>query len=250
MKESKLTFLWCVFVVLMLCIIFSMASCIPKDESDPIPVERHEQIRDIPLEPKEYEPVFEQAEFIKDGYSSMTEWFDDMQRKHYDSMGVARTIIDMYSDVITDEQIAKLNEYEEIMTTTWSKTEYDEANKAFEEIFYECDAAMSAYLAPKYSGSSYTGGGFDIPYNFQQMGVLNDSDYRYTYYSSNVLYHYRTPEWTLGSDGIYRDAAGRVVVASDAYPEGTVVQSELFGECIVLDCGVGRTDTLDVYVGW
>lgn len=253
MKESKLIFYWCVCVLLALFALFWIVSCSgEKEEAGPTPLEIDEPIYDIPLVKEEYIPVFQQAEFIEYGYEDMAAWFNDMKIKNADAMGVSDSLIEMFADVITDEQIAGFREYEEIMTTTLSIDEYNKASEAFDAIFYECDAALSAYLAPKYAqpNSGYSGGGFDIPYNFRQMGVLNDSDYRYTYYSSNVLYHYRTPEWTLGSDGIYRDSAGRVVVASDAYPEGTVVQSELFGECIVLDCGVGRTDTLDVYVGW
>jgi septal ring factor EnvC (AmiA/AmiB activator) len=86
--------------------------------------------------------------------------------------------------------------------------------------------------------------------NFKQAGVLYDSQYRYTYYSSKVLHHYKTSQWTAGSDGIYRDSNGRVIVASDTYAQGTVINTELFGECVVEDCGVGRSDTLDVYVNF
>lgn len=85
--------------------------------------------------------------------------------------------------------------------------------------------------------------------SFQSDGVWQDENYRYTWYSSNVLYHYRTPEWTAGSDGIYRDAEGYVVVASSDLPQGTVVDGTPFGACKVYDSGCA-SGTLDVYTNF
>lgn len=69
-----------------------------------------------------------------------------------------------------------------------------------------------------------------------------------TFYSSNVLYHYRTPEWTLDEEGFYRDSEGRYVVAASDMEHGTVFQGSK-GECIVLDCGCAPGIT-DYYVNW
>ena len=85
--------------------------------------------------------------------------------------------------------------------------------------------------------------------SFQSDGVWQDENYRYTWYSSNVLYHYRTPEWTAGSDGIYRDAEGYVVVASSDHPQGTVIESTPFGAAKVYDSGCA-SGTLDVYTNF
>lgn len=85
--------------------------------------------------------------------------------------------------------------------------------------------------------------------SFQSDGVWQDENYRYTWYSSNALYHYRTPEWTAGSDGIYRDAEGYVVVASSDLPQGTVVEGTPFGACKVYDSGCA-SGTLDVYTNF
>lgn len=84
---------------------------------------------------------------------------------------------------------------------------------------------------------------------FESDGVWQDENYRYTWYSSNVLYHYRTPEWTAGSDGIYRDSDGYVVVASSDLPQGTVVEGTPFGACKVYDSGCA-SGTLDVYTNF
>lgn len=69
-----------------------------------------------------------------------------------------------------------------------------------------------------------------------------------TYYSSNVLYHYRTPEWTLDEEGFYHDAEGRYVVAASDMEQGTVFEGSK-GECVVLDCGCDAGVT-DYYVAW
>lgn len=85
--------------------------------------------------------------------------------------------------------------------------------------------------------------------NFRYAGVLYDGTYRYTWYSSNSLYHYRTPEWTAGSDGIYRDSNGYVVVASSDYAQGTVIPNTPFGACKVYDSGCA-SGTIDVYTNF
>ena len=84
---------------------------------------------------------------------------------------------------------------------------------------------------------------------FESDGVWQDENYRYTWYSSNVLYHYRTPEWTAGSDGIYRDSEGYVVVASSDHPQGTVIENTPFGAAKVYDSGCA-SGTLDVYTNF
>lgn len=85
--------------------------------------------------------------------------------------------------------------------------------------------------------------------DFKSDGVWQDESYRYTWYSSNALYHYQTPEWTLGEDGIYRDSEGYVVVASSDLEQGSVVEDTPFGDAKVYDSGCA-SGTLDVYVGW
>lgn len=70
---------------------------------------------------------------------------------------------------------------------------------------------------------------------------------RETYYSSNVLYHYLTPTWTLDSEGFYRNGDNYVVAASDM-PQGTTFPCSK-GTCIVLDTGC-PAGTTDYYVAW
>lgn len=69
-----------------------------------------------------------------------------------------------------------------------------------------------------------------------------------TAYSSNVLHHYRTNEWTVDEEGFYHDSEGRYVVAASDLEQGTVFETSK-GEAIVLDCGCDPGVT-DFYVNW
>ena len=69
-----------------------------------------------------------------------------------------------------------------------------------------------------------------------------------TYYSSQILYHHNTPEWTLDGEGFYRDGEGRYVVAASDKAQGETFEGSK-GECIVLDTGCAQGVT-DYYVGW
>lgn len=69
-----------------------------------------------------------------------------------------------------------------------------------------------------------------------------------TYYSSNVLYHHRTSEWTLGEDGVYRDSDGYVVVAASDLDQGSEVATS-FGIGKVYDSGCAA-GTTDIYTNW
>ena len=82
---------------------------------------------------------------------------------------------------------------------------------------------------------------------FQYQGVVEYGGREETWYSSNALYHYRTPEWTADSDGFYRTDDGYFVVATDAYEEGAVIQTSR-GLAQVLDSGCG--DAIDFYTSW
>lgn len=236
--NKTLTVIWVAFVLIGMIFIFcsTKEAAVAEDEF---------------VEPVNDKIVYSLPElpWYEMGYTDFKQYWLDIQAKRAEAKGTADAAIEKYSSVITDEQEQQLRDSEKKMLNAVYLSDYEKAAAEFDAVTAECQSK----IRPVYRGGSsgaYVGGGFDIPYNFRQMGVLHDDDYRYTYYSSQVLYHYKTPEWTLGSDGIYRDGNGRVVVASDAYPQGTVVQSDLFGECIVLDTGVGRSDTLDVYVGF
>ena len=83
---------------------------------------------------------------------------------------------------------------------------------------------------------------------FKSAGVIYSNGRRYTYYSSRVLRHYRTNEWTVGSDGIYRDSDGYIVVAASDMPQGSVTSTP-FGDGKVYDSGCAA-GTIDVYTNY
>ena len=96
---------------------------------------------------------------------------------------------------------------------------------------------------PTYDASAYPTDGLT-----PQSGVNAYNGRVETFYSSSVLWHYRTNEWTADSEGFYRDADGRYVVAASDMPQGTVFEGSK-GECIVLDSGCADGVT-DYYVNW
>ena len=89
----------------------------------------------------------------------------------------------------------------------------------------------------------------------EQVQTINayDGVYEYggrleTYYSSNVAYHYRTPEWTVDEQGFYRTQEGYYVVAASDMEQGMVFEGSM-GMCQVLDCGCDYGIT-DYYTNW
>ena len=102
-----------------------------------------------------------------------------------------------------------------------------------------------SYTEPAYSAPVYTENGDGLT----KSGGVNWHDGRKeTWYSSNVLYHYRTGEWTVGEDGVYRDADGYVVVAASDLAQGSTVSTS-FGEGKVYDSGCAAGVT-DIYTAW
>lgn len=100
------------------------------------------------------------------------------------------------------------------------------------------------YYAPTYSGVQGDPDGLN-----SFVGVVDGPNGTIeTAYSSNVLYHYRTNEWTPDEYGFYRTSDGYYVVASNEYEEGTVIETSR-GEAMVLDggCDAGY---IDFYTNW
>lgn len=69
-----------------------------------------------------------------------------------------------------------------------------------------------------------------------------------TWYSSRQLYHRNTSQWTLGSDGVYRDSDGYVVVARSDMAQGSTIDTSL-GKGRVHDSGCAAGVT-DIYTAW
>lgn len=118
-----------------------------------------------------------------------------------------------------------------------AETEYCEPYTAFEAAYtsYEQTSAENYYEMP-------TDG-------LTQQGGVNYHDGRTeTYYSSNVLYHYRTPEWTVDAEGFYRTQDGYYVVAASDIEQGALLETSK-GTAQVLDSGCDAGVT-DFYTAW
>lgn len=87
---------------------------------------------------------------------------------------------------------------------------------------------------------------------FMQMGELYDDEWRYTWYSENVLPGggLDIPGRHLDDEGYVVDSEGRLVAASEDLPYGTVIEVPFgSGTAVVRDCGCPY-GTIDIYVGW
>ena len=82
----------------------------------------------------------------------------------------------------------------------------------------------------------------------RSSGVNYYNGTRETYYSSRVLYHYRTGEWYTDSEGFYRTSDGYYVIAASDLPQGSVVNTSK-GLAQVCDSGC-VAGTRDFYVSW
>lgn len=105
-----------------------------------------------------------------------------------------------------------------------------------------------------YNNVSYTDNTSYNDYSIPTSGLTQQSGVNYhdgrteTYYSSNVLYHYRTSEWTVDNEGFYRDNSGNYVVAASDMPQGTTFETSK-GTAMVYDSGCAEGIT-DFYTAW
>lgn len=118
----------------------------------------------------------------------------------------------------------------------------DEQPEAVQQAGY-IDASEGYVEAAGYEPAAVYSGGLTA-----QSGVNYYDGRTETYYSSAVLWHYRTNEWTVDEEGFYRTDEGYYVVAASDMEQGTVFQGSK-GECIVLDSGCAAGVT-DYYVEW
>ena len=122
--------------------------------------------------------------------------------------------------------------------------EYEAEQAALESEEQQYANFDTTYHQPTYSGVSGDPDGLN-----SFVGIIDGvNGTRETAYSSNVLYHYRTSEWTADEYGFYRTDDGYYVVASNDYPEGTVIETTR-GEAMVLDGGCDN-GIVDFYTNW
>ena len=117
------------------------------------------------------------------------------------------------------------------------------------------------YEDDEYADGYYVEDGYDEDY-YAEDGYGDDSDweadsldafggiYQFgdrleAWYSSQVAYHYLTPEWWVDDEGFYRTDEGYYVIAASDYEYGSVIDGSK-GECFVADsgCEEGASPTL------
>lgn len=183
------------------------------------------------------------------GYSSMFEYYDDLLVKQSEAEGIADEAINLYSQVITDEQSELLRNYEKKLTTAVTIQQYNEYLEMFDEVIAECEGRMpKTTRSSSYSGGSsyYSNGG-----GLTRSGGVNwFNGRRETWYSQRVLSGggLNIPGRHVATDGTIRDADGYIVVAASDIPKGTVVDTSLgTGKVYDTGCAAGTTD---IYTDW
>lgn len=114
----------------------------------------------------------------------------------------------------------------------------------------EAEYAPETYIEPTYCETAPQIESYAPSYGdgFASEGVRYEDGTRYTWYSSNAAYHYRTPEWSVDGEGFYRDSDGYYVVASTDVPMGGTVETP-WGEGKVYDTGCD-SGTVDMYTAF
>lgn len=195
------------------------------------------------------ETVENQYPYKAEGYEDFAEWTIALKAKIQElqvKINESRSLNYLY-----DEDVAALDTIEANLSNTFSLVtlgEYENTIVGINEQSIarqaEAEAAEKKKALEQQQKQTYSSSGGLT----RSGGVFNYNGRRETYYSSRVLYHHRTSEWSIDSEGFYRTAEGYYVVAASDMAQGTVFQGSK-GMCQVLDSGCAANVT-DYYVSW
>lgn len=187
-----------------------------------------------------------------EGYNTLDEWWTALKTKRNSFEGVAEDAITELGEYATEEQAAALRNYSNKLAQANSFAEIQEyedlLNATIEEVALVKANAESAWVSQVATNNNSYVSNVAAGVLTKSGGVNYYNGYRETYYSSNVLYHYMTPQWTCGADGVWRDSDGYIVVASSDLAYGSKVDTSL-GAGKVYDSGCA-SGTLDLYTQW
>lgn len=202
--------------------------------------------------------IKEKYPFKEEGYDNIKDWqagvrFSRNKAKNYANQILTNQYISpeevvqingSFAALDEADRISAIGKYNDMYKTIESnctnrqkeaeeKARIEAERKKQEEMKRQQKEQKSQSVAYNTSGSGLT----------KQSGVNYFNGRRETYYSSRVLYHYRTPEWTVDAEGFYRTSEGYYVVAASDMAQGAVFQGSK-GMCKVLDagCAAGTTD--------
>ena len=148
----------------------------------------------------------------------------------------------------TSTDLATVNAQLQAAREAQAKQEEEAQKKAQEEAAKQASASTGNNT----SGSSSSNGKYNIPSGglTPSKGRIWFNGHTETYYSQKVLpgAGLNIPGRHIASDGTIRDKDGYIVLASDDYPKGTVVETSL-GAGKVYDSGSGKGN-IDLYTDW
>lgn len=200
-----------------------------------------------------YSLTAEGSEYLQEGYVEKAAWQAEFEAQSQEIQQIHAELLDL-RNYLSEENAAKVDNFsidnfnyiEELQNVKDEFTTMrDEALAAKERQLEQQRQKEQQQSQPSNTQTVYSGNGSGLT---QSSGVNYHGGRRETYYSSRVLYHYRTPEWTVDSEGFYRTAEGYYVVAASDMAQGTVFQGSK-GMCQVLDSGCAA-GTTDYYVSW
>ena len=186
---------------------------------------------------------------LKEKYDNLySDWSKSLSKKQASFKGTADSTIDKYGSVLSKKEKNQLKSYEKQLVNAKSFATICKVEPKMNKMVKTAKADYKK-AQEKAAASSSSGGSIGMSGQaFKRAGVVYANGYRYTWYSSRVLHHYRTSEWTPDSNGMYRDSNGYVVVASSTHSQGSTVPTP-WGTGKVYDSGCAA-GTIDIYVNF
>jgi peptidoglycan hydrolase CwlO-like protein len=200
------------------------------------------------------------TDYDKEMLENMMEIRQGIETQEEDLKSQQQELTDLQSQLNTEQQnlqakaaatstdLATVNAQLQAAREEQAKQEEEAQKKAQEEAAKQASASTGNNT----SGSSSSNGKYNIPSGglTPSKGRIWFNGHTETYYSQKVLpgAGLNIPGRHIASDGTIRDKDGYIVLASDDYPKGTVVETSL-GAGKVYDSGSGKGN-IDLYTDW
>lgn len=200
------------------------------------------------------------TDYDKEMLENMMEIRQGIETQEEDLKSQQQELTDLQSQLNTEQQnlqakaaatstdLATVNAQLQAAREAQAKQEEEAQKKAQEEAAKQASASTGNNT----SGSSSSNGKYNIPSGglTPSKGKIWFNGHTETYYSQKVLpgTGLNIPGRHIASDGTIRDKDGYIVLASDDYPKGTVVETSL-GAGKVYDSGSGKGN-IDLYTDW
>ena len=206
------------------------------------------------------------TDYDKEMLENMMEIRQGIETQEEDLKSQQQELTDLQSQLNTEQQnlqakaaatstdLATVNAQLQAAREAQAKQEEEAQKKAQEEAAKQASASNSGSNnnSGSNSGSSSSNGKYNIPSGglTPSKGRIWFNGHTETYYSQKVLpgAGLNIPGRHIASDGTIRDKDGYIVLASDDYPKGTVVETSL-GAGKVYDSGSGKGN-IDLYTDW